>query len=127
MSQAEIERAERAVVDAGGAHRFYGTPITSILTGVGLIGPGASPLRSQLFWRTGICGVLRLRAGKCDLAPGNVLISDRSAQELRVSLGAVILPPSPPPPLPPSPRWSARLASGRPCWWRRPCSEPPPG
>ena len=114
MSLAGIERAERAVVDAGGAHRFYGTPITSILTGVGLIGPGASPLRSQLFWRTGICGVLRLRAGKCDLAPGNVLISNRSAQELRVSLGAVI-------------RWSARLASRRPCWWRRPCWEPPPG
>jgi putative ABC transport system permease protein len=90
VSLADIERAERAVVDAGGAHRFYGAPITSIVTGVGLIGPGASPLRSQLFSRTGICGMLRLRAGKCDLAPGNVLISDRSAQELRVSLGAVI-------------------------------------
>ena len=87
---AQVERADRAVEYAGGPHRFYGQPITTAFSGVGLVGPGSSPLRSMLFWRTGICGVLRFRSGGCDLAHGNVVLSDRSASEMHVSTGAII-------------------------------------
>src|SRR5579884_296206 len=81
---------ERVMERAGASHHWYGQPITTILSGVGLRGPGASPLRSQLLSRTGICGVLRIREGSCELARGDVLISDRSARELRVSVGSLI-------------------------------------
>jgi putative ABC transport system permease protein len=89
-SLGQIEHAERVVDEAGGSHHWYGAPITSVLSGARLVGPGSSPLATSLFYRTGICGVLRFRAGSCDLSPGNVAISDRSARELGVSLGAVI-------------------------------------
>lgn len=86
----QILESERLVERLGGSHRWYGPAITSILSGVRLVGPGASPLSSQLLARTGICRVLRFRAGSCDLGRGDVLVSDRSARELGVSLGSVI-------------------------------------
>jgi len=86
----QILAAERVVERTGASHHWYGAPITTVLTGVGLLGPGASPLRSQLLSRSGICRVLSFRAGGCELGRGDVLISDRSARELRVSLGSVI-------------------------------------
>ncbi len=89
-SLGQVQRAEQVVEDAGGPHRWYGSPITSVISGVGLVGPGSSPVASQLFWRTGICRVLRFQAGRCDLAPGDVALSDRSARELGVSVGAVL-------------------------------------
>lgn len=89
-SLGQIQRAEQILQDRSGKYRFYGGPITSVISGVGLIGPGSSPLRSQLFSRTGICGVLRFQAGRCDLAAGDVALSERSARELGIRLGAVL-------------------------------------
>lgn len=86
----QVQRAEEVVERALRSRRWYGQPITTILSGVGLVGPGASPLRSQLLSRTGICGVLRFREGSCGLPRGDVAVSDRSARELGVSLGSVI-------------------------------------
>ncbi len=61
-----------------------------MISGVGLLGPGASPLSSQLLARTGICDVLHFQAGRCDLGFDHVAISTRSAHELGASLGSVI-------------------------------------
>ena len=65
-------------------------PITTVISGVTLAGPGGTPLRSQLLSRTGICGVLRFVQGGCSTAPGDVALSQRSARELGVSMGAAI-------------------------------------
>jgi putative ABC transport system permease protein len=86
----QVQRAERTVEDIGGSHRYYAAPITTVVSGVSLIGPGNSPYRSQLLSRTGICGVLRFVRGGCGTAPGDVALSQRSAQELGVSVGAAI-------------------------------------
>lgn len=85
-----IESDEQLVERAGGDHRFFGAPITTVVSGVGLVSPRAGPVRSQLLSRTGICGVLRFRQGGCNLGFGDVAVSDRSARELGVSVGAVI-------------------------------------
>jgi hypothetical protein len=86
-SLGQIQRAARTIENAGA---WYGPPITTVVSGVGLVGPGSSPLSSQLFSRTGICGVLHFQQGRCELGSGQVALSDRSARELKVSLGAVI-------------------------------------
>lgn len=88
-SYGEVQRAER-LIDQIGSGRWYGAPITSVLSGVKLTGPGQSPLSSQLFARTGICRQLRFERGGCDLGAGDVIVSDRSARELRVSVGSTI-------------------------------------
>ena len=84
----QVQRAERTVQGIGGTGRFYGQPITTVISGVTLIGPGGSPVRSQLLSRTGICSELRFLQGGC--RPGDVALSDRSARELGVSLGSVL-------------------------------------
>jgi putative ABC transport system permease protein len=89
-SLGQVQGAERIVAAAGGAHRFYGAPITTVVSGVGLASPQVGPVRSQLLSRSGICGVLRFQAGGCDMAFDDVAISARSARELGVSVGAVI-------------------------------------
>ncbi len=89
-SVTRIEQAERKVEALGASARWYGAPLTSVISGVGLVGPGSSPLRSQLFWRSGICGVLRFQQGGCPVGFGDVVMSARSAHELGVSVGATI-------------------------------------
>ncbi len=89
-SIAQVQNAAQLVEAAGGVHRFYGAPITSVLSGVNLVGPRSGLVHSQLFSRTGICRVVRFEAGGCDLGFGDVAISDRSARELGVSLGHVL-------------------------------------
>ena len=86
----QVQRAERTVEGIGGVRHFYGPPITTVISGVSLAGPGGSPLRSQLLSRTGICGVLRFLQGSCGTAQGDVALSQRSARELGVSLGSAI-------------------------------------
>ena len=86
----QLLESERVIERAAGAHGWYGQPITSILAGVKLVGPGSSPLASQLLSRTGICQVLRFREGNCVLGHDDVAVSDRSAREMGVSLGSVI-------------------------------------
>ncbi len=81
---------ERALERTGGLHHWYGTPITSVLSGITLSRPRSGPVRAQLFSRTGICHVLRFQAGACNLGPRNVAISARSARELGVSVGSVL-------------------------------------
>lgn len=70
--------------------RWYSAPITTVISGVGLAGPDSSPFRGELLYRTGICSELRFDAGGCDLGPGDVLVSDRSARELKLSVGSII-------------------------------------
>ncbi len=87
---AEIQQAERGVENAGGPHRFYGQPITTVLSGVRLVGPGNSPYVSELLSRSGVCGVLHFKSGGCDLAAGTVVLSDRTANQLHVSTGGTL-------------------------------------
>ena len=86
----QLQSAERIVEAAGGPHRFYGAPITTVLSGFGLAASRVGAVRSQLLARSGICGVLHFEAGGCDMAFDDVAVSDRSARELGVSVGAVI-------------------------------------
>jgi putative ABC transport system permease protein len=86
----QVQQAERTVQDIGGTNRFYAAPITTVVSGVSLVGPGNSPYRSQLLSRTGICGALRFVQGGCSTAPGDVELSQRSARELGVSMGSAI-------------------------------------
>jgi putative ABC transport system permease protein len=86
----QIRAAERGLARAGGLHHWYGAPITSVLSGVLLAGPRSGLVRSQLFFRTGICHVLRFQAGDCNLGPRDVAISERSARELGMSVGSVV-------------------------------------
>ena len=86
----QLQSAERIVEAAGGLHRFYGAPITTVVSGVGLAASRVGAVRSQLLARSGICGVLHFEAGGCDMAFDDVAVSDRSARELGVSVGAVI-------------------------------------
>jgi putative ABC transport system permease protein len=86
----QIERAEDAFVRAVGQHGWFGRPITTVITAVGLTGPAAAPFDSELVARTGICSVLHFQSGGCDPGPGDVAISSRTAGRLKLSLGAVI-------------------------------------
>ena len=86
----QLQSAERIVEAAGGPHRFYGAPITTVVSGFGLAASRVGAVRSQLLARSGICGVLHFEAGGCDMAFDDVAVSDRSARELGVSVGAVI-------------------------------------
>jgi putative ABC transport system permease protein len=86
----QLARAEQKVERLGGANRWYGSPITSVISSVEFV-LDKSPLRSQLLFRTGICGYLHFEAGSCSLGPGDVLISARSARELHATLGSVLV------------------------------------
>lgn len=85
----QLQKAERRVEDLGGSNRWYGTPITSVISSVGFV-IDKSPISSQLLYRSGICGYLHFQAGGCNLGLGDVLISARSAHELNASLGSVL-------------------------------------
>jgi putative ABC transport system permease protein len=89
VALSDLQRAERVVEQTGGPHHWYGSPITTVISGVGLVA-NRSPLRSQLFSRTDICGVLHFQSGGCVLGRGDVVISARSARELGASLGGVL-------------------------------------
>jgi putative ABC transport system permease protein len=90
-----IQRAERTLAAGTRAEGWFGTPITTIETGAAVYPRGEQPTTTRLFARTGICGVLRFRAGGCRLAAGEAIISTRTAallharvgQRLRVSAG----------------------------------------
>jgi putative ABC transport system permease protein len=86
----QVQSAERTAEQAGGLHRFYGAPITSVVSGVGIPGTRVGLVRSQLLSRSGICQVLHFEAGGCEMGFDDVAISDRSARELGFSLGTVI-------------------------------------
>jgi hypothetical protein len=83
----QITAAENLVVRSGGAHGWFGAPITSVVTGGVVSGPGNNAYHIALYSRTGICAHLVIMSGTCDLAPGQVEISDRSAKILGVSAG----------------------------------------
>jgi putative ABC transport system permease protein len=89
ISLSGLQRGEQMVENAGGANRWYGSPITSVISGVKLLADN-SPLGSQLFSRTGICGYLHFTSGGCVLGKGEVVVSARSARELHASLGDVL-------------------------------------
>jgi putative ABC transport system permease protein len=91
-SLGQVQSAERTVEAAGGSHQFYGAPITSVVSGVGVSATRVGAVRSQMLSRTGICQVLHFDAGHCDMGFDDVAISDRSARELGASLGTVIHP-----------------------------------
>ena len=86
----QMQQAEQAYSNASGIGRWYGSPITTVTSGVGLRDPASSPLASQLFFRTGICEILTFRVGGCQPRPGAVVVSDRTATELGVTTGSVI-------------------------------------
>lgn len=87
VSRGALDAAEQAVQEAGGPGRFFGTPITSVSSGVGLTTPDGTSLRSALYYRSGICAVLPMVSGGCRLRAGGVLVSDRTARELHVAPG----------------------------------------
>jgi putative ABC transport system permease protein len=89
VSLPKLARAEQTVEGLGGRQRWYGAPITSVVSSVQFV-IDRSPLRSQLLFRTGICGYLHFEAGGCSLGPGDVLISTRSAKELHATLGSTL-------------------------------------
>lgn len=89
VSAARMTAAEQAVERAGGG-RWYGEALTTVQSGVSLHAPDGSPLSSALLFRSGICSVLSFRQGSCGGAPGEVVVSDRSAAELGVSVGSVM-------------------------------------
>jgi putative ABC transport system permease protein len=80
-----VQRAERVVQNADGARGWFGAPITTVMSGVGLGGED-----SQLFWRTGICHVVHFQQGSCQLGRGDVVMTARVARSLGVSLGATV-------------------------------------
>jgi putative ABC transport system permease protein len=86
----QLQQAEQRVENLGGSRRWYGTPITSVISSVGFV-VDKSPLASQLLYRSGICGYLHFQAGGCNLGFEHVLISARSARELHVSLGSTVI------------------------------------
>jgi putative ABC transport system permease protein len=87
---AQLGSVERSVDALGGEHRWFGRPITTVLTGVTL--PGAMPpgYHGALVARSGICQHLVLVSGSCDLTGGGVLVSQRSAAVLGVSVSGTV-------------------------------------
>ncbi len=83
---AAVQRAERIVKSAGGARGWYGAPITTVESGVTV--PNGD--KSKLFWRTGICHVLRFQRGGCDLGSGDVVMTARGARQIGASLGTTV-------------------------------------
>jgi len=71
LSLGQVQSAERIVENAGGPRRFYGAPITTVVSGVNLPKSRVGPVRSQLLARTGVCGVLHFEAGGCSPGSGD--------------------------------------------------------
>jgi hypothetical protein len=82
---AAVQRAERVLQNANGARGWFGAPITTVMSGVGL---GSDD--SQLFWRTGICHMLHFLQGSCQLGHDDVVMTARLSRSLGVSLGATV-------------------------------------
>lgn len=82
---AAIQRAERIAMEAGRTRSLYGAPITTVTSGVTL-----RANKSELLWRTGICHVLRFVRGDCNLGPGDVVMTERSARSLKLALGSSV-------------------------------------
>jgi len=76
----QIQASEALVVAAGGRHRFYGDPITSVVVGVATEG-----YLTELYNRTAICAHLTVLSGTCGLEAGTVMVSQRSAALLDTS------------------------------------------
>lgn len=87
-SLSQLQGGERLVRAAAG--RWFGSPITSVLSGVTIATRRSGAVRSQLLSRTGICRQLHFVQGSCATGLGEVAVSQRSARELGVSSGEVI-------------------------------------
>jgi putative ABC transport system permease protein len=85
---AQLHNGERLVREAAG--RWYGAPIDSVVSGVTIAAPRAVLVRSQLLFRTGICRRVHFVQGGCATGFGDVALSERSARELGVSIGALL-------------------------------------
>ncbi|MGH2871150.1 MAG: FtsX-like permease family protein, partial [Solirubrobacteraceae bacterium] len=81
-----IQRAERIAQSTGGPGYLYGAAITTVSSGITL--PDGD--KSQLFWRTGICRVLRFVQGGCDLGFGDVVMTSRGARAIGASVGQIV-------------------------------------
>ena len=60
-------------------------PIAGVDTDTVVTG-GSEPIAARLAWRAGVCDQLRI-AGDCPGAPGEVLVSDRTAAAFRIAVG----------------------------------------
>lgn len=80
-----VRRAELTVQSAGGGRRWFGAPITTVLSGV-VVGTA----KSELLARTGICGVLRFTEGDCDLGAGDAVMTERGARQVGARVGTTV-------------------------------------
>ena len=85
-----VAQAEHEALALAGPHRFYGSPIVSVIDPSGADGPHHSPYGFTLLSRTGVCHELHFVAGGCELGPGDAVVSARSARRLGVSLGETV-------------------------------------
>ncbi len=79
-----------AVGADAGATRWLGRPGYTAIAGVRLSG-GGTLYGSTLLARTGICAHLRLVAGSCPGAPGEVALSARSSNAIGMSRGPLVV------------------------------------
>ncbi len=85
-SLSRIQKAARRVLESGGRHRWFATPISTEEVGVGTVAAGQG-YASGLVARSGVCGQLDMVAGSCTATTGTVVMSDRSARALDLGVG----------------------------------------
>ncbi|MGH2914689.1 MAG: ABC transporter permease [Solirubrobacteraceae bacterium] len=83
---ASVQQAERLMQSLSTGRHLYGAAISTVMSGVTMPNRDSS----QLFWRSGICGVLRFVRGHCDLGPDDVLMTARGARQIRASVGSIV-------------------------------------
>lgn len=90
VSLRELQAAARLVPGAQSGPRWFGTPISSMDIGYSTSAAGQF-YASDLVTRTGFCSQVATVEGHCPVAAGQVLLSERSAHEIGVRLGSVIV------------------------------------
>jgi hypothetical protein len=83
----QMQIAESAVVNAGGNHRWFGNPVTSADAGVVVTGGSRTVYHGTLTYRSGVCGQVTMVSGTCNLAPGQIIMSQRSASLIGATTG----------------------------------------
>ena len=93
-----------SLLPAESMRRYYHEPVTSVDMGVDFVA-GGNPVSGVIVNRTDQCAHLRLDAGRCPTAPGEVLASTSTAGALRMALGQRI-------PISVTPPGSERMPAG---------------
>jgi putative ABC transport system permease protein len=87
VSGAQVTQEQTGLLRRGDLVRRFGAPLTTVNSGAHLTTASGTLYATQLASRTGICGILHVSPGHCDLGRDDAVISSRTARKLDLTVG----------------------------------------